>query len=121
NLPDLGYISAEKLQKEQVERRALSSFLRELAGRIRIEGKTAVDQYSEKKRRQMDSLLRKFGSSILHGFLSPLFVPDADALIRESDVLAPKEAGDIARMKETQLTAQRNLARYLSADHMDVY
>lgn len=120
-LPDLGYISAEKVQKEQAERQAVSKFLRELAEKIRGQGRAAVDSYGEKKRRQMDSLLRKFGTSLQHGFLSPLFVPDSDALLREADSLAPKAAGDIALMASTQQTAQRNLARYLSADHMDVY
>lgn len=120
-LPDLGYISAEKVRKEQVERRSVSQFLRELSETIRKEGRPAVDKYSEKKRRQMDSLLRKFGSTIQHGFLSPLFVPDPDALLREADSLAPKAEGDIARMEATQRIAERNLARYLSADHMDVY
>lgn len=99
----------------------VAQFLLELAERIRVEGKAAVGAYSEKKRRQVDSLLRKFGSSIQHGLLSPLFVPDPDALQREADALAPKAAGDLERMARTQEVAQRNLARYLSADYMDVY
>lgn len=53
--------------------------------------------------------------------MSPLFVPDADQIRREASRLAPKEAKDIQRMKETQKSGLRNLARYLSADFMDVY
>ena len=68
----------------------------------------------------MDSLLRKFHSS-LHGLFSPLFAPDADLLEREAARLAPKSEVELARMGETQHSAQRNLAQCLSADYMDVY
>ncbi|WP_224367578.1 helix-turn-helix domain-containing protein [Hyalangium versicolor] len=119
-LPDLGYISAEKARQEHDERELLAAFLRE-AGEALSQDKSALANYSEKKKRKMDSLLRKFNSNIQHGFLSPLFTPDPDALRREADYLAPKEASDLARMADTQATAQRNLARYLAADHLDVY
>ncbi|UJR86679.1 helix-turn-helix domain-containing protein [Sandaracinus amylolyticus] len=119
-LPDLGYISAERARQEHGERTLLASFLRELADALAAD-KSALDQFSEKRRRKMDSLLRKFNSNIQHGFLSPLFAPDPDQLRREADFLAPKEDSDLARMADTQARAQRNLAHYLAADHLDVY
>lgn len=120
-LPDLGYISAERARQEHDERRALATFLRDLAADIATSGKGVLSNYTEKRKRKMDSLLRKFNSNIQHGFLSPLFAPDPDALQREADFLAPKLASDLERMADTQATAQRNLARYLAADHLDVY
>lgn len=70
-LPDLGYISAAQIRKEHEERQALSRFLRELAVRVRTDGRNAINDVSEKKRRKMDSLLRQFKSSLQHGLLSP--------------------------------------------------
>jgi transcriptional regulator with XRE-family HTH domain len=119
-LPDLGYISAAKTRQEHDERMMLVAFVRELAERL-SHSRGALLEYSEKKKRRMDSLLRKFNSKLLHGFLSPLFIPDPDELLREADFLAPKQDSDLARMATTQETAERNLARYLAADHLDVY
>jgi hypothetical protein len=120
-LPNLGYIAANLIKQEQSERLALANFLKDLASDIKQKGTTAVNEVSEKKRRKMDGLLRKFNSTLLHGFLSPLFVPDADQLNREADSLAPKDDRDLADIAETQETGLRNLARYLAADHLDVY
>lgn len=119
-LPDLGYISAERARQEHDERNLLASFLRELADKLAM-SRAALSDYTEKRKRRMDSLLRKFNSNIHHGFLSPLFVPDPDELRREADFLAPKEDSDLAQMEQTQARAQRNLAHYLAADHLDVY
>jgi transcriptional regulator with XRE-family HTH domain len=120
-LPDLGYIAAARIREEQAERTAVSSFLKELAVAVGASGKVALDAVGEKKRRRMDSLLRKFNSGLQHGLLSPLFAPDADQLNREADALAPKAEADLKRIEETQWQGLRNLARYLSADHLDVY
>ncbi|MGK3995890.1 helix-turn-helix domain-containing protein [Sorangium sp. So ce1024] len=120
-LPDLGYISAARVRQEQDERQALSSFLMDLATRIESKGAPALNDSPEKKRRKMGSLLRKFASSLTHDFLSPLFTPDPDQLRREAARVAPKEEGELARIAETQAIGQRNLARYLAADHLDVY
>jgi transcriptional regulator with XRE-family HTH domain len=120
-LPDLGYISAKEARKERNERDILAGFLQELADKVAASGRGAVDSYSEKKRRKMGSLLRKFESRIEHDFISPLFTPDADALRREAEAIAPKGDQDLDRIAETQAQAQRNLARYLAADHLDVY
>lgn len=120
-LPDLGYISAKVARTEKTERELLASFLRELADKVVERGGLAVDEYSEKKRRKMGSLLRKFESRLEHDFTSPLFAPDANALRREADSIAPKADKDLNRIAETQEQALRNLSRYLSADHLDVY
>jgi transcriptional regulator with XRE-family HTH domain len=121
-LSDLGYISVARIKKEREERTALAAFLQELADKIATgDASTALASYREAKLRRMDSLLRNFKSTIPHGFLSPLFAPDSDALRREAETVAPKNEADLARMAETQRTAMQNLANYLSADYMDIY
>ncbi|HSE26402.1 MAG TPA: helix-turn-helix transcriptional regulator [Pyrinomonadaceae bacterium] len=121
NLPDLGYIAAARVEQEKAEREAISHFLRDLARDIRQTGKEALETVSEKKRRKMDSLLRKFDPTSGHSLFSQLFLPDPDQLERKADQIGPKEETDIARMAQTQELAQQNLANYLSADHLDVY
>jgi transcriptional regulator with XRE-family HTH domain len=120
-LPDLGYISAARARQEAEERRELADFLLDLADKIESEGKAAIDGYTERKRRRMGSLLRKFNSRFEHDLMSPLFSPDGDAIRREASAIAPKEEGDLARIEQTQAQAQRNLAKYLAADYLDVY
>jgi transcriptional regulator with XRE-family HTH domain len=120
-LSDLGYIAAERVRRESAERSALSSFLRELAKSIKTEGPGALGQTSDKKRRKMDSLLRKFDPGSRHSLFSPLFLPDADQLERKADQIGPKQEADLDRMGETQRIAQQNLAHYLAADYLDVY
>jgi transcriptional regulator with XRE-family HTH domain len=121
-LADLGYISAAEVRRERDERTAISDFLRDLATRHEDAGRAnALVGYSQAKLRRMDSLLRKFSSTIPHGFLSPLFSPDADALRREAERLGPKEEHDLSRMERTQSEALQNLSNYLTADYMDVY
>jgi len=120
-LPDLGYISAARARQESEERQLLAEFLEELATKIDQQGKAAISDYSEKKRRKMGSLLRKFQSQFQHDLMSPLFSPDADAIRRESSAIAPKDSSDLDRIEKTQYQAQRNLSRYLSADYLDIY
>lgn len=120
-LADLGYISAARAKKEQSERAFLAEFLEELAQGLDSDGRTAIAAYSEKRRRKVGSLLRSFDSILQHDLLSPLFGADPDELRREARRLAPKEAGDLQRMEETQAVGQRNLSHYLAADHIDVY
>lgn len=116
----LGYVAAAQVQRERAEREELAAFMRDLADRI-AKDKNALSSLPERKRRRMDSLLRKFKMRIEHGFLSPLFVPDADVLRREADAVAPRVDDDTAQMAYVQEMAQRNLARYLSIDYLDVY
>ena len=120
-LPDLGYISAKRVRQEQVERQFLAKALRELAGNILNHGPLAVSELTERTRRKIDSLLRKFDSQLPHGVSSPLFAPVPDALRREADRLGPKSETELARMEETQRRALENLSQYLSSDHLDVY
>lgn len=120
-LPDLGYISAARVRKEQVERSMVADFLNELADGLVARGAAAVESYSAKRRRKIGSLLRVFRSTLPHDLMSPLFTLDPDLLRREAKIIGPKAADDIARMEETQATGLRNLARYLTADFMDLY
>lgn len=120
-LPDLGYISVARVRQETAERQTLVTTLNELARNIRKDGTRAIENYGERQRRRIDSLLRKFDSRIEHGLFSPLFAPDPDALEREAIRLAPKTETELARMEETQQKALRNLSSYLTADYMDLY
>lgn len=120
-LPDLGYISAQRVRQEAAERRWLIGQLVSLAKSMKSDGVSAVETLSSKNSRKIDSLLRKFDSTIIHGVSSSLFQPDPNALEREAERLAPKTDEELERMEKTQQTALRNLSRYLAADHMDVY
>lgn len=120
-LPDLGYIAAELVRREHSERTVINTFLQELATSIREHGHAALEQVGDKKRRKMDSLLRKFDPGSTHSLFSPLFLPDPDELERKAAHIGPKKATDLERMQETQSLAQQNLAQYLAADHLDVY
>lgn len=120
-LPDLGYISAKRVRQEQAERRYLARSLGELADKIQENGSLAVSELTERTRRKIDSLLRKFDSQLPHGVSSPLFAPVPDELRREADRLGPKSESELERMEETQRRALENLSHYLSSDHLDVY
>lgn len=120
-LPDLGYIAAERVRQESVDRQIISSFLSELAERLEGNPTASLDDYSRAKRRKMDSLLRSLGSKLDHTLFSPLFSPDPEVLRQESLRLAPKKEEELARIAETQGIAQRNLSAYLTSDHLDVY
>ena len=78
SLPDLGYIAAELVRRENSERTAISNFLQELATLIRERGHAALETVGDKKRRKMDSLLRKFDPGSTHSLFSTLFLPDPD-------------------------------------------
>jgi transcriptional regulator with XRE-family HTH domain len=121
SLRDLGYIAAAKLDQERKEREELVKWLREMAGFIRENGPVAIAEFKPKRRREMESLLRKFGSRLSHGPMSSLFSPAPEELEAEADRLAPKDETDRARIAKTQATGLRNLSQYLAADYMDVY
>ncbi|MDC3956244.1 helix-turn-helix transcriptional regulator [Polyangium jinanense] len=120
-LRDLGYIAAAKLDQERKEREELVKWLRDMAAFIRQNGRTSVEEFKPKRRREMESLLRKFGSRLSHGPMSALFSPAPEELEAEAERLAPKDEIDRARIAGTQATGLRNLSQYLAADHMDVY
>lgn len=121
HLRDLGYIAAAKLEQERKEREELVTWLREMAAFIREKGRGDIEKYKPKRRREMESLLRKFGSRLDHGPMSPLFSPAPEELEAEAENLAPKDETDRARIAATQAAGLRNLSQYLAADHMDVY
>lgn len=116
----LGYIAASKVEKEHTERNEIVSFLKEVILKKR-EGKFKIEDYTIKKKRRIDSLLRTYESRIEHGLFSSLFQPDIDLLERETKRIAPKEEGEIAEIRKFQTIAYENLANYLTADFMDVY
>lgn len=120
-LPYLGYISAARVRREANERQILKDFLEGLATALRNEGTHTLERFGERKKRQIDSLLRKFDTNLPHGVFSPLFAPDPDALLREASRLAPKTTEELEEMEQTQLKALKNLAHYLTSDHLDVY
>lgn len=120
-LSDLGYISAAKVKKENDERQLLHRELNELADLIEKDGPSSIETLSPRRRRKIDSHLRKFKSEFLHGALSPLFAPDPDALRREAERIGPKSDEQVERMAQTQDIALRNLANYLASDYLDVY
>lgn len=120
-LPDLGYISAAKVAQESTERQVLKDFLVKLAGELRSAGPPCLESIDERLKRKMDTLLRKFHSKFPHGLFSPLFAPDPDDLLRESERIAPKTETQLEAMRQTQDIALKNFSHYLSADYMDVY
>jgi deoxyuridine 5'-triphosphate nucleotidohydrolase len=121
DLPNLGYVVASQVRSEQRERTLLRNDLIRLADSIDKEGPQAVRAMDGKTSRRIDTLLRKFDSTMRHGVMSSLFVPDSDELRREAERLGAKDENSIRRMEATQGQAGRNLARYLSADVIDVY
>lgn len=121
HLRDLGYIAAAKLEQERMERDELVMWLREMAAFLRDNGRGEIEKFKPKRRREMESLLRKFGSRLNHGPMSPLFSPAPEELEAEAAHLAPKDATDRDRIAATQSVGLRNLSQYLAADHMDVY
>jgi hypothetical protein len=116
----LGYISAETYKQQRKKRKILAEALRDLALNVRAKGKLAVSELGEKKRRQMDSLLRELGTSLKHTPMSPLFVPNPAELEAEASRILRDEK-DVEEMESTQSIALRNLSNYVSADYIDVY
>jgi transcriptional regulator with XRE-family HTH domain len=121
-LPDLGYISAARVKKENDERATLSRFLKSLAEEFRKDDPVrAIAGIPSKTKIRMDSLLRKFESHFRHGLFSSLFAPSADEIDQEAERLAPKSDDEISRIDNTQMQALENLAFYLASDFLDVY
>jgi len=116
----LGYIAAAKVEKEKTEREEMVEFLHDIV-KQKSERTFDLKNYTEKKKRKIDSLLRRYGSRIEHGLFSPLFQPDIDLIEREIKRLSPKDEGEILEMEKYQAMAYENLAHYLAADFMDVY
>lgn len=120
DLPYLGYIAASKVKNEQKEREILSKFLEEIIEK-KQKGIFNIEDYSSKMKRKMDSLLRKFNSTLEHGLFSPMFNPDISILEKEVKYISPEKTKDIDRMEKVQIQAYNNLSNYLTADYLDVY
>ncbi|AGP32778.1 helix-turn-helix domain-containing protein [Sorangium cellulosum] len=116
----LGYISAAKYKAQKRKRETLAKYLRELAKEVRAKGPHALDEFGEKRRRKIDSLMRELGSTMAHTPISPLFVSNAANLENEANRILRDEK-DEAEMERIQAQALSNLSHYISADHMDVY
>jgi transcriptional regulator with XRE-family HTH domain len=117
-LATLGYIAAAKVEKQSQERQEIVTFLNEIISEKKS-NTFDIKKYGPKKRRKIDSLLRKYESRIEHGLFSPLFQPDIDLLEREIKRLAPKEEGEIMAIKKNQAiaTSMRNEADFISVNH----
>lgn len=118
-LDDLGYISAERVKKQNRERHDLSSKLRELAQWVQEDPDGSILNFPAKKLHRIQTLLRKFESDleIEENLFSKV---DPDELLREAQRLAPEDE-DLVRIAETQDRGQENLAAYLTEAYMDIY
>ncbi|PKL78679.1 MAG: hypothetical protein CVV27_02960 [Candidatus Melainabacteria bacterium HGW-Melainabacteria-1] len=118
-LDDLGYISAERVRRQNRERHELSRKLGELADWIEGDSDGSIMKFNTKKLHRIQSLLRVFDSDLLieENLFSKV---DPDALRREAARLAPEDS-ELARIAETQERGQQNLSAYLTEAYMDVY
>ena len=126
DLPFLGYIAAEKVKTESIERNKLIEYLKDIANKLKTaqyinREKMLESNFSLKTINKIDTLLRKFESKIEHGFASSLLLVDLDLINREIKRLAPKEEQELIRMGTVQEQAFANLTNYLTADYMDLY
>ncbi|MGE3725418.1 MAG: helix-turn-helix domain-containing protein [Candidatus Sericytochromatia bacterium] len=118
-LDDLGYISAERVRRENRERHELHSKLLELAAWIEQDANKSILLFASKKLHKIQTLLRKFDSDL--EIEETLFNKvDPDEVRREAARLAPEDE-DLARIEETQEMGQQNLSAYLTEPFMDVY
>ncbi|PIQ23878.1 hypothetical protein COW36_13655 [bacterium (Candidatus Blackallbacteria) CG17_big_fil_post_rev_8_21_14_2_50_48_46] len=118
-LDDLGYISAERVRRQNRERHELHSKLNELAEWIENDKEGSMLGFSAKKTHRIQALLRKFDSDL--EIEETLFNRvDPEEIRREAARMAPEDE-DLARIEETQETGQKNLSAYLTEPYMDVY
>jgi transcriptional regulator with XRE-family HTH domain len=118
-LDDLGYISAERVRRENRERHELHSKLLELATWIEKDSNKSILLFPSKKLHKIQTLLRKFDSDL--EIEETLFNKvDPDEVRREAIHMAPEDE-DLARIEETQEMGQQNLSAYLTEPYMDVY
>lgn len=118
-LDDLGYISAERVRRENRERHELHHKLLELAQWLENDPAGSILRFPTKKLHRIQTLLRKFESDLeieetLFNRVNP------EELRREAARMAPEDE-DLARIEETQEIGQQNLCAYLTEPYMDVY
>lgn len=118
-LDDLGYISVERVRKQNRERTELSQRLKELAQWIETHGEGSVLTFDTRKLHRIQTLLRKFESPL--EIEETLFRRvDPESVRREARHLAP-ENEDLARIADTQERGMQNFSAYLTESNMDVY
>ncbi len=118
-LDDLGYISADRVRRQNRERHELSSKLQDLARWVEQDDSGSILAYSTKKLHRIQTLLRKFDSEL--EIEETLFSKvDPDLIRREALRLAPED-DDLARIEATQERGLQNLSAYLTEPYLDVY
>lgn len=118
-LDDLGYISAERVRRQNRERHELHSKLLELAQWVEKDQTGSMLSFPTKKLHRIQALLRKFDSDL--EIEETLFNKvDPEEVRREAARMAPEDE-DLARIEETQEIGQENLSAYLTEPYMDVY
>lgn len=118
-LDDLGYISAERVKRQNRERHDLQRKLIELAVWIERDTEGSIQKFPTKKLNRIQTLLRAFDSDLQ--IEETLFSKvDPDEIRREADRLAPEDS-ELARIADTQERGQQNLSAYLTEAYMDVY
>jgi transcriptional regulator with XRE-family HTH domain len=118
-LDDLGYISAERVRRQNRDRHELNRKLIELAVWIERDIARSILNFPTKKLHRIQALLRAFESELQ--IEETLFAKvDPDDIRREAERLAPEDS-ELARIAETQERGQQNLSAYLTEAYMDVY
>ncbi len=118
-LDDLGYISAERVRRENRERHELHNLLLELADWVEKDPYGSMMHFPQRRLHRMQTLLRRFDSDLeleenLFSRVNPGDVR------REAARLAPEDE-DLARIEATQEIGQQNLSAYLTEPYLDVY
>lgn len=120
-LPQLGYIAVNRIKEQNRERSELAKYLVELSEAVDERGTAdALQELPAKRRRRIQTLLRKFeidGIELEHGLFSRI---DAELLRAEAARIVP-EQNDLIQIEETQKQGLQNLAAYLTEPYLDVY
>lgn len=116
----LGYIAAKEVEAEEKERKYLTDFMKKVIAE-KDKGIYDINKYNIKTQRKINSLLRKFNSTLEYGLFSPMFDADVLTLEKEIKYISPEASTDIPKMTDAQNAAYNNLSNYLTADYLDVY
>jgi transcriptional regulator with XRE-family HTH domain len=118
-LDDLGYISAERVRRNNRELYQLSVALNELATYIENDHFGSLEGFSTKKLRRIQTLLRTFDSELQ--LEETLFSKvDPEEIRKEAIRLSPEDS-ELNRIAETQESGQLNLTSYITEPIMDIY
>lgn len=120
-LPQLGYIAVNRIKEENRERAELANYLEDLATAVETSGTLqALQHLSPKRRRRMQTLLRKLGVDDIELEYGLFYRIDSAFLRATARRLAPGQA-DLVQIEETQRQGLMNLSGYLTEPYMDVY